>query len=573
MKRQFLLTRMLLLFALIVGSGSSAWATDYVKVTSLSDLVSGDTYIIATRTAVATAYSSNNLSTTGSGFTESSGTISTTTASPMEFTLETAGEGKYALKMSNNNYLGYDNSTNFRNSQTGSTDTKEQWTISYNSTYSMFTIVNVSNTGRHIGAGSNVFKPYASMSSNAPATLYKKQGAVDTRTAVNISTFSAGKTTLVVGGTTTTTVTNDQVGWTASYTYSSSNNDVATVSSSGVITAVSKGNANITVTPNVDPSDPTYKQGNSKLVAITVKKPSHQASIYLSGVKVSETAVEEETAISFPEIPRYLGGKQFMGWKKDSPIVGTTDDAPTLVRSANMGIADVSYYAVYATVTGNNATATLTKSEITSKITSSKLNYGTPVTYNDASDGIEWIACGNTDIAGRPWVQLKKADDAYLKITSSDNINEVTLTISSTSNTSGGITNISKHTAFSGTAYLESSVKSTPADDYGSSNEVTDNILTLYADPTTASKVMYIQVDAGARVWGIEVKHANLTYTGYCTTVTNTLSLNALCTDGMLYYGTYSSNDAFIVPSDLIEYCVAANIKLVFLSTSLDIPL
>ena len=539
MKRQFLLTRLLLLFALIVGSGSSAWATDYVKVTSLSDLVSGDTYIIATRTAVATAYSSssNNLSTTGSGFTESSGTISTTTASPMEFTLETAGNSKYALKMSTNKYLGYNSSTNFRNSADDSSDTKEQWTIEYNSNYSMYTIVNVSATNRHIGVGNNVFKPYTSMSSNAPVTLYKRQGASDTRTAVNISTFSAVKTTLVVGETTTTSVTNDQVGWSASYTYSSSNPSVATVSSTGVITAVSKGNANITVTPNVDPSDKTYKQGITKSVTIIVKNPSHQASIYLSGVKISDEPIEEGSAISFPTVPKSLGGKSFMGWKRDTPIDGTTDVAPTLVRLANMEDADVSYYAVYATVSGNNVTAQLTTDEITSNLTSTAIAYGTEKTYNDESDGIQWVASGYTDAASRHWVQMKKASDSYFKITAPANINEVKVTISNTSNSKGGINDISKHGAFDGTVCLESSAQSTPTGACGSSDDVEDNVLTIV--PTTPAKEFYLQVTAGARVWGIDIKYANLTYNGYCTTITEPITITdagyaTLCSDKAL---------------------------------------
>ena len=165
---------MFLLCVLIAGS-SSTWATTYVKVTSTSDLVSGDVYIIATSSAVATAYSSSNaLTTVSTGFTEISGIITTTTATPMEFTLGEIGDS-YTLKMSNDKYLGYNSNTNFRRNETSASNKKEKWTITYNSDYTMYTIVNVDDTERHIGTGTNVFRPYVNMANNPPATLYRKQ--------------------------------------------------------------------------------------------------------------------------------------------------------------------------------------------------------------------------------------------------------------------------------------------------------------------------------------------------------------------------------------------------------------
>ena len=183
MKKLQLLKTVLLLCALIVGSGN-LWAATYVKVTSNSQLVSGDVYIIAKSDAIATAYSSGSLTTTATGFTESTGTITTSTASPLEFTLGTQSSN-YTLTYTdgvNTKYLGYNSSTNFRNSASDASATNEQWTIAYNETYSCYTIVNVQTTTRFIGTGTNVFKPYASMSSNAPATLYKKQVGLNVET-------------------------------------------------------------------------------------------------------------------------------------------------------------------------------------------------------------------------------------------------------------------------------------------------------------------------------------------------------------------------------------------------------
>ena len=180
MKKNYLRKIVLLLCALIVGS-NCLWAATYVKVTSSSDLVSGDVYIIATSSAVATGFSSNFLTTTSSGFTESpgTGTITTTTATPMEFTLGVVGDN-YTLK-NGTFYLGYakaDTKTFLRMNQTSDTEEQEQWTIPYNTAYTMYIVNNVNATERYIGTdGVNLFKayPYTYMGSYPPATLYKKQ--------------------------------------------------------------------------------------------------------------------------------------------------------------------------------------------------------------------------------------------------------------------------------------------------------------------------------------------------------------------------------------------------------------
>lgn len=120
---------MFLLCVLIAG-GSSMLATTYVKVTSATDLVNGDVYIIATSSVVAISFSSNVLNTTDSGFTESDGVITTSSATPMEFTLGIKNSN-YTLK-NGDYYLGYANSstaTNLRLNQTANSSLQEQWTI------------------------------------------------------------------------------------------------------------------------------------------------------------------------------------------------------------------------------------------------------------------------------------------------------------------------------------------------------------------------------------------------------------------------------------------------------------
>lgn len=175
----------------------------------------------------------------------------------------------------------------------------------------------------------------------------------DTRTAVNMTGFSATSTTLIKGNTTTTTVTNDQNGWTPAYTYESNNKEVATVSNTGVITAVAKGTAKITASLNIANNDATWKKGatSSKTVDITVNNPSHTAHFSVNGTidESKNQMVEEGENITFPADPS-IDDVTFMGWT-DAAIDGSQDDAPSMVdkSSTAMGDADVTYFAVFAT--------------------------------------------------------------------------------------------------------------------------------------------------------------------------------------------------------------------------------
>lgn len=173
------------------------------------------------------------------------------------------------------------------------------------------------------------------------------------RTPVNLTSFTATSTDLIVGGTSTTSVANDQVGWSAAYTYASDDESVATVSNTGVITAVAKGTANITASLNVNPSDAAYREGTiiNKSIEITVHNPEHTVNFYINGVKDSDDSIEEGDDITFPIVADPAGLK-FLGWTT-SAINGIQDDAPAvLVNEATMSTSDINYYAVFAEITG-----------------------------------------------------------------------------------------------------------------------------------------------------------------------------------------------------------------------------
>jgi len=155
--------------------------------------------------------------------------------------------------------------------------------------------------------------------------------------------------------------------------YTTSSTGAVTVSESEYInTVVNAGSITVTplkktasaqtITVN-QAADATYDAGS---VTFTVNIddstpiPTHTATFSVNGA-TSTQDFEEGAAIVFPANPEDVNGKTFVGWVTEA-IDGTTNDAPEFVTSATMGKANVTYYAVFATVVSNvtNVTDELT---------------------------------------------------------------------------------------------------------------------------------------------------------------------------------------------------------------------
>ena len=332
-----------------------------------------------------------------------------------------------------------------------------------------------------------------------------------TRKKVPTLTFSEDQYSVVKNGNLTITATSSNSSGTI--TYASSNTDVAEIdATTGAITAKTAGTTTITAT--IAATD-DYKSATAT-VELTVTAPKHTITFYQNGTKLSEEEVAEDAAITFPEATAKILGKSFIGWAT-AEIEGETNDKPSLVSSATMGENDLTYYAVYANVEGEEFTATLTEAEIKANFSNIIRRYADATKPSYEEDRIVWSASCNVDAAGRPWFQIKKEDDAYFKIASDLNISVIKLTITSATNSSGGVTDITKHTAFSGTVYLESEASGSPEGTLGSSNEISNNSVTLV--PNSSVNDIYIQTSAAARIWGAEVTCGNATYSDYCTTI------------------------------------------------------
>ena len=211
--------------------------------------------------------------------------------------------------------------------------------------------------------------------------------------------------------------------------------------------------------------------------------------------------------------------KQFVGWTNQE--INDGNKPAVLFTTPNGTVtSDSTFYAVFATAnsSGDNGSVELTSEEIKSSFTTSdKMNYGTEYSYT--KDGITWTASGYKDNMARPWIQLKAANNAYIKVSSTNAITNIALTITSAANAAGGVEDIAKHTDYASGVYLTSSATATPATSpIASTTTITNDVASI--DITDKEvKELYVQVDKGARIWGMTVKYGGLaTYSDYVTT-------------------------------------------------------
>lgn len=211
--------------------------------------------------------------------------------------------------------------------------------------------------------------------------------------------------------------------------------------------------------------------------------------------------------------------KQFVGWTNQE--INDGNKPAVLFTTPNGTVtSDSTFYAVFATAnsSGDNGSVELTSEEIKSSFTTSdQMNYGTEYSYT--KEGITWTASGYKDNIARPWIQLKAANDAYIKVSSTNAITNIALTITSAANTAGGVEDIAKHTDYASGVYLTSSATATPATSpIASTTTITNDVASI--DITDKEvKELYVQVDKGARIWGMTVKYGGLaTYSDYVTT-------------------------------------------------------
>lgn len=428
--------------------------------------------------------------------------------------------------------------------------------VTYSSSNTDVATINV-NTGEInlVAAGeTTITATYAGNDTYAAATpatyTLTVNPAPDLRAEVNLSTFTAASTTLVKGNTTTTTVTNDQIDWTPIYTYSTSNDQVATVDASGVITAVAKGTARITVSLNVDENDANYKAGSttSMSVDITVNNPTHTAHFSVNGSidNNNDKMVEEGDAITFPADPEFAE-VVFMGWTT-SPIVGTQDAEPTMVDKASttMSTSDITYYAVFATANGgtegyNNVTSlTVGKKYIFGAV---KAAASSTLAANTTFGAVAFTNTYNSTTGGTWGAKVDLTPDAQGSIAADNSsITDACIwTLESVTSGNYAFKNGSNYiylgTSAGSSSAAQAGVSTTGGNMYIEDVNSTCKNAFLLHPSSTSTNVMLYNTSSGYRMYASRAYSATMspyvrfyeydpgtTYTDYCTTVSTKLT-------------------------------------------------
>lgn len=260
-----------------------------------------------------------------------------------------------------------------------------------------------------------------------------------------------------------------------------------------------------------------------------VALPRYAARFFAGGVQCGDTQMlREGQPIVFPEAPAQLFGKSFQGWSL-STIDGTTATAPTFVSQAAMGTAPADFYAVYATVSG------------------------TALDYS--------FTIKNTDLPSKSYAA---ADGPHTVTARCTTDNSKTLTVGYTTsyvfqNPSTDPSKLQWKTSV-GTLYNTT--------DLGTIKSVSlanaSNIITYYgaterptSDTQTGVGKGFFNISAGSSTGTassitVTFTHDDTTTTDYCTTLAASLTIAAECTDGEMYYSTYSNPYSWLVPEDLV---------------------
>ncbi|MBR4136988.1 MAG: T9SS type A sorting domain-containing protein [Bacteroidales bacterium] len=323
--------------------------------------------------------------------------------------------------------------------------------------------------------------------------------------------MSNGSVSFTVGGAAATTAKTDQIVTLIITPASGYGLDELTVTNDAT-------SESVTVTGN------TFTMPASDITVTASFKVAHNLTFYVNGTIKEIRAVEDGNQIG--TLPTLTAGEtpdgfELVGWIAGENYFNATTAPASYIKATDVPTGDATYTAVFAQYyDASLVTGELTESEITANITNNTCAYGTEKSYEDKSDNITWTASCYTDAASRKWMQLKSSNDVYIKIEAPNNIRSVEVVISSTSNGSGGINTLSMHTAFSGTGtiYLRTTAAGTGVGSLDGS-DVSSYIATI--NPSGNNKTLYLQVSAGARIWGLTVKHAPKAYKNYTTIVTN----------------------------------------------------
>lgn len=609
MKQKLLLKTMLLLCALIVGSGS-VWAGDTTitwNINGVNTATTSNNKVVNTTlntssisngsgtwTAVTTVDSyagSNSGAQLGSSSYPFNGTITLSGSSiPSNATIKSigmtlsssAGSGKpYTVSAKVNNTTFGSNKTvygssadySFSGSVTGNAivltfsceSNKNVIITKLTVTYASDPVINASSPVNYAADVTSGEIPYTisspvsgkSLSANSNDSWISNISVGASKVTFNMTENTGeartGKITLSYEGATSKDITINQAAAVTKYTVTieTPTNGTLVVQRAGVNVVsgsqIPDGTTlDVIVTPNtgykkrnwqaVDASTHTYTSATATSYTINSHDVTFKANFdpleqytytwNANGAEVKSETLYEGDDVVFPEVNAPAGsGKVFFGWVTTSTV--NPNEAPTLETTTNVkASANTTYYAVFADKNDATTKATLTESEIKSNFTNVAMAYGDdPKSYTNNTNGITWSAKAYA-AESAPWIQLRKNSTvAYLKISASEDISKVKLTLSSSGTTGEDATVFSKNGNFNGKVIILSSpTGDATTGDLATSetqNVLGDVTVTLSTTTDKDRKNIYVQTTAGARIWGVEVTCGEITYSNYCTTISS----------------------------------------------------
>ena len=254
----------------------------------------------------------------------------------------------------------------------------------------------------------------------------------------------------------------------------------------------------------------TMPASNVTVTAQWTVIPTYTAHFSINGFidNDDDCTVAEDVAITFPSVTAPTGFT-FMGWTT-STINGSQNAAPeTLVTSANMGSADVNYYAVFAVGTeSGEGTIELTNSTIQNNRTG-KTSYGT-YTIGDWSGKFMINKNGETYSLqiGRNASSSAGAYNSHLTTPEcASNIKSITI-------------NTNNNTVSGRTFYLCSAdnLGTASSGTYGSgSTSAANGSVTI--NITGNTKQFHIYPDGTAYIASVSLTYSTLSYSAYCTSI------------------------------------------------------
>ena len=342
MRKNYFLRSVFLLTALLCGS-LFGWSQTYEytgtgtfeKITSVDDLETGY-YVITADNKAMQSILSRKINTEIVSFNDDYSVVTDPQAAAV-WKIESIGEGKYCLLNSSEKYLKYGSSTNFVNTGGDINDEKSQYTISYNNG---FIIANVATSDRCILFNSaGQFAPYSkqNIGANGYTTpqLYKLKtaGGEDLLSPELAFTDITGNITkLLADGSYSSAATSVSD---AAIDYSSSNQEVATIDTDGLVTLLAGGT---TVIKAEVPQTSVYKAAAVQYT-LTVKAPA----VIASEVTFNDWSKVQGSGSGYAA---YAGDQIFVGsdgkdytWNFSDVMLSTTSETkgwPQVKRSSGV---------------------------------------------------------------------------------------------------------------------------------------------------------------------------------------------------------------------------------------------